>query len=134
MKPGARTPNRRRNGNHCFLLTDDALRQSVLHLEKLVALAFEHLVDRHARPTRHDGGDLIRRYRLFDQCALAFLRFDDGELLFKLRDFAVAKLARARQIAPALRLLELVTHAIEFFLELLRRAELLLLGLPARRQ
>ncbi len=45
----------------------------------------------------------------------------------------VAKLAGARQIALALRLLELVAQALELFLELLCRAELLLFGLPARR-
>ena len=69
-KPGTRAPNRSRDGDDRFLLTDDALRQRIFHLEKLVALAFEHLVDRHARPPRHDGRDLIRRHGLFDHGTL----------------------------------------------------------------
>src|SRR5271165_6242225 len=48
-----------------------------LHLEKLVALALQHLVDRHAGPAGHDLGDVIGGHRLVDQRAglALFLRF-----------------------------------------------------------
>ena len=35
---------------HGLLLPDDALAKRIFHLEQLVALAFEHLVDGHAGP------------------------------------------------------------------------------------
>ena len=33
--------------------------QRFLHVQQLVALAFEHLVDRHAGPARHHRGDVL---------------------------------------------------------------------------
>src|SRR5271166_356369 len=48
----ARAPHGRRDRGHGLLLADDALHDLLLHLEELLALAFEHLVDRHARPAR----------------------------------------------------------------------------------
>src|SRR6185437_7565209 len=130
LQTGTRAPHRRRNGYDGFLLPDDALRQRVLHLQELVALAFEHLVDRHARPARYDGRDLIRRYGLFDHRALAVLRFNRRDLFLEIRYEAVAKLARTRQVALALRLLEFVAQPLEFFLEFLGRAKLLFFSLP----
>jgi hypothetical protein len=42
-----------------LLLADHALAQLVFHAQQLLALAFQHLVHRHAGPARDDGGDLL---------------------------------------------------------------------------
>ena len=56
--------------------------------------------------------------------------FNRRDLFLEIRYEAVAKLARTRQVALALRLLEFVAQPLEFFLEFLRRAKLLFFGLP----
>ena len=48
-------PSTRRDG---FVLTDDAPAELVLHMQQLLALAFEHLVDRNAGPARDDLRDM----------------------------------------------------------------------------
>ena len=53
-----------------------------------------------------------------------------GELALELGDPAVGDLAGAREVAAALRHLELVAQTVELLLELLALGELLLLRLP----
>ena len=43
------------------------LRERLLHLEQLLALALQHLVDRDAGPARDDAGDVVGRHRLFHE-------------------------------------------------------------------
>ena len=69
-------------------LADDALADLLFHLQQLVALALEHLVDRHAGPARDDLRDMVGRHRLVDEMPRA-LRFGRGELLLELGDDAV---------------------------------------------
>ena len=84
------------------------LRELVLHVQQLLALAFEHLVDRDAGPARDDLRRCGRRHRLLDHvagsrpCASASF-----ELLLELRDDAVGELARLGEVAAPLRLVEL---------------------------
>ena len=107
---------------HRLLLADDALGQLVLHVEQLVALAFEHLVDRDAGPARDDLRDVVGRHRLLDQRRAApSVALRRRELLLELGDDAVGQLARALIFAAPLRLLELVARCVELLLELLRR-------------
>ena len=106
---------------------------AILHAQQLVALALEHLVDRHAGPARHHAGHHVRRHRLGHQ-HLAGLALDLGELLFQLGDDAVGQLAGALVLAAALGRGEIVAGGVELLLELLRVTELALLGLPALRQ
>ncbi len=119
---------------HGLLLADDALGQLVLHAQQLFLLAFEHAVDRHAGPARHDLRDVVGGDRLLHHGAALLLAFDLLELLFELRDAAIGQFAGALVLAFALRIGEFDAQLVELVLELLRAAELFLLGLPARGQ
>ena len=84
-----------------------------------------------AGPARHDVRDVVRRHGLLDHPAtLAVLGLGFGELLLQLRDPAIGKLARALELALALRDGEFVARLVELALEVGREPELLLLGLP----
>ena len=112
----------------------DALGELLLHLEQLLLLALEHLVDRHAGPARHHLGDVIGGDRLLHHRALIRIRLDPGELLLELGDTAIGQFARALVFAAALRVGELDPQLVELGLQLLRVGELALLGIPARGQ
>src|SRR6185437_5733041 len=99
--------------------------------EQLLALAFEHLVDRYAGPARDHAGNVLGGHRLVDH-AMALGRLRRLELAFEVRNDAIGELARAAPITPALHLLELDARLIELLLELLRAGELILLGAPLR--
>ena len=76
LQASAGAPDRGRNGVYRFVLADDPAHDFLLHLEELLAFAFEHLVDRDARPARDDLRDVIGGHRLVDQHAVALaLRF-----------------------------------------------------------
>ena len=60
--------------------------------------------------------------------------FGGLQLALEIGDDAVGELARAREIAAALRDLELLAGAVDLFLQLLRRLERFLLLVPARGQ
>ena len=64
LQAGAGAAHRGRDGLDRLALADDALAERLLHAQELLALALEHLVDRHAGPARHDPGDVVRRHRL----------------------------------------------------------------------
>ena len=111
------------------------LRDLVFHAQQLVALAFQHLVDRDAGPARHDRGDVLGRDLFLDTlAALDLVVLGFLELLLELGDHAVGQLARLGQLALALRDLELGARLVELLLDLLRIGELVLLRLPLRRQ
>src|SRR5262249_17153394 len=136
---GTGTADRSRDGSDRLFLADHALRERLLHAEQLVLLAFEHLVDRHARPARDDARDLIRRDSLLDHglaaAALgALLALQLLELLGELGNDGVLQLPGARIVAAADGLLQLIAALLELFLDLLGRAELGLLTLPAASQ
>jgi hypothetical protein len=59
-------------------LADHALGDLRLHLQQLLALAFEHLVHRDAGPARHDLGDQVRRHHLLRDRAA----FDSSSSIF----------------------------------------------------
>ena len=67
LQAGARAAHRVGDGVHRLVLADDALGELVLHAQQLVALAFQHLVDRNAGPARDDLRDVLGRHRLVDQ-------------------------------------------------------------------
>src|SRR5207244_1696824 len=50
LQPGARPAHRLRYRGDRLVLADDARPERLLHLQELLALAFEHLVDRDAGP------------------------------------------------------------------------------------
>ena len=107
------------------------LRERFLHAQQLLALAFQHLVDRDAGPAGDDLGHVVGRHRLFHHArAVAHgLRF--GELLLQPRNDAVGELARLRPVAGALRVGEAGAGLVELLLQLRGAAELVLLRLPA---
>ncbi len=123
LQSGARATHGPRNGGNRFRLTDNALTERRFHLQELLALTLEHLVDRNAGPARDDLRDMGFRHSLVDQstgCARALFHF--RELLFKLGNDAIGKFRRPLKLARALRLHEFVARTVEFFLELLRTA------------
>ena len=75
-----------------FGLADHALADLLLHLEQLLALAFEHAVDRNAGPARHDLRDVVGGDRLLDDGA-GVLALDVLQLLLKLGDAAIGQFA-----------------------------------------
>ena len=73
LQAGARAAHRGRHRLDRLGLADDALAELLLHAQQLLLLAFEHAVDRHAGPARHDLRDVIGGHRLLDHgAALAF--------------------------------------------------------------
>ena len=60
-RPARDAANRARHGLYRITLADHPLRQLVFHAQQLVALAFEHLVDRDAGPAGDDMGDVVGR-------------------------------------------------------------------------
>ena len=86
LQPSAGAANGGRHGGDRFLLAHDALAQRLLHLEQLVAFALEHPVDRHARPTRHDTGNVVGRHGLFEHRCAAIAAFERDELAFGIGD------------------------------------------------
>ncbi len=134
LQAGAGAPDRGRHRGDRLPLADDPPRDLLLHLEQLLALALEHLVDRHAGPARHDLGDVIGGHRLVHQRAGLALLLCFGEPLLKIRNRAVGEFTRFRVVALALRLRQRIAGGVEVFLELLGNADLVLLRLPARGQ
>ncbi len=85
-----------------FLLADHAVVQHLFHAQQLVALAFEHLVDRDAGPARNDLGDLLVGHAVLYQLEVLVLGFlGRGQLLFQLRQQAVLDLAHLGEILAA---------------------------------
>src|SRR3546814_6960834 len=62
----------RSHGLHGIGLADHALADFLLHLEQLLALALQHLVDWNAGPARDDRGDVLGRHFLAQHRARAF--------------------------------------------------------------
>ena len=69
LQAGAGAAHGGRDRLHGLALADDALGQILLHVQQLLALALEHLVDRHAGPARDDLRHVVGRHRLFHQAA-----------------------------------------------------------------
>ena len=65
LQAGAGAAHRGRHRLHGLGLADDALGELLLHVQQLLALAFEHAVDRNAGPARDDLRDVIGGHRLF---------------------------------------------------------------------
>src|SRR3972149_5307571 len=92
----ARAPDRVRDRDHRFGLANDALLELVFHVQELLALAGQHLLDRNAGPARHDLGDFLLADRLghqsFVRCAIEL-----GKLALEPGNHAIGKLAGARE-------------------------------------
>ena len=133
LQAGAGTPHRLRHRLHRFALTDDALRDLVFHPQQLVALSFEHLVDRNTGPARDDMSDVVGRDGLLDHRALAvFLRLCRGQLLLQFGDAAIGQFARLLELTAALGDRQFVARLVELLLQVRRQAELVLFGRPGR--
>ena len=131
LQPGARAPHGIADRGDRLVLADHPRVQLALHLEQLVALALEHAVDRHPGPARDDLRDVALGHVLLHH-VLGLGLLGLGEPRLELGDPAVGDLAGTRQIAAALRHLELVAQAVELLLQLLAFGVLLLLRLPLR--
>ena len=59
LQPGARAAQRVRDGLDRLVLADDALVEPLLHVDELLGLALEQLVDRDPGPAGDDGGDVV---------------------------------------------------------------------------
>ncbi len=111
-------------------MPDDALAEHLLHPEEFLALSFQHPVHRNAGPARHDIGDVVLGHFLAQQRILGLARGLD-ELLFELRNLAVGQLARLREIARALRLLQFDPRLVELLFQPRLGMDLVALVLPA---
>jgi hypothetical protein len=120
----------RGHGGDGGLLADHPAADHLLHLQQLLALAFQHLVDRmpvqrETTPAISSGVTSSRSMAVW----LALFRF--GDLPFELRDRAVGNLPGLREVARALRLVEFEPRGVELLLELALRLHLVALALPA---
>ncbi len=91
----------------------------LLHLEQLLLLAFEHLVDRHTGPARHHLGHVVGGHGLLNHGAIALAGLDRGQPLLKVRNPAIGQFAGALEFAAALRVGEFDTVLVELALQLL---------------
>ena len=106
------------NLSHGLMLPDDTGVQLVFHAQQLVALAFEHAIDRDARPARDHARDILFGHFLA-QHRTRRLALCLGQLALEFGNAAIGQLACPREIAIALRLFELDAQSVELFLELL---------------
>ena len=102
LQAGARAPHRGRHRLDGFGLADDTRADLLLHLQQLLALAFEHAVDRNAGPARHHLRDVARRHRFLDDGALRGLLLDRFQLALEVGNAAVGKFAGTLVVAVAL--------------------------------
>ena len=120
IEPRTRPANRvghRMNGG---LLPDHPAMEVILHAQKLLALAFQHLRRRDPRPAFDHRGDLLGPDGLFDHHALILGLLGFAQLLFELRDHTVGQLPRLGEIAFALGDLKLGPRVVELLLQLPR--------------
>ena len=118
-------------------LADHARGNRLFHLQELVALALEHLVDRDPGPPRHHLGHVVLVDRLADKFAFAgLLHFGFGCLqpLFQIRDDRIGKLACLFELAVALGLNQFAACVLKLFLQALRPVDPFLLAGPLIRQ
>src|SRR5664279_4577687 len=133
---GARTPDGVGHALNRFVLSNNALPQTVFHGDQLLYFAFQHLRHRNAGPLADDLGDVFLVH-LFLQHARLLAVHRGAELLdlrFELRQLAILDLRGAIVVALAGGLLLLQLQALD---ALFRRAHLgdgFLLLLPARLQ
>ncbi len=137
FKARTRTAHGVRDRFKRLFLADDPLAQTLFHGQKLLALAFKHLVDRHAGPAADHSRDLLFVHDLFDEGGRVIRGAVSGvfslfQLLFDLRDLAVFQLGRLAEIAAAFRIGEFGAQAIQPLLEFGRGGELVLLSAPGR--
>src|SRR5208282_2456823 len=100
-QPGARTADRIGYAFQRFVLPDDALPQTVLHVDQLLDFAFEHLRNRNASPLGDDAGNVFFIDFFFQHAMSGFavdLRGDFLQFLFSVADKPVADLRHTLQI------------------------------------
>ena len=134
LQSGARPAHRLRDRGDRLVLADDAGFQRLFHVQQLAALAFEHLLDRHPGPARHDRGDVLGGDRLLAHHPASLFGLGFGEPLFEVGDDAVGELAGPGPVAAALHLLQFDARLLQLLLQFLGAGQLLLLGLPLRGQ
>ncbi len=131
LQPGARPAYCTRNRTHSFGLPDNARGKSCLHLKQFFPFAFQHLVHGNTGPPRNNLRDMGCAHGFLNHSAIIIRLF--SQLLLKAGNHAIRKFTGSLQIAASLRLHQFVTCRVEFFLNLLRTTELLLVALPNRR-
>src|SRR5206468_2683924 len=116
-----------------LVLADHPAAQILFHVEELLALAGQHLVDRYPGPARYDAGNVLLGDGFLEHPP-GFGALDLLELALELGDDAVGQLARTAPVAAALHDFELGAGLVEMLLQFLRAGELVLLGPPWCRQ
>ena len=134
LQPGAGPANGVGDGRHRLVLADDAVVESLLHVQQARLLPLQHLVDGDAGPLRDDRGDVLLRHLLAQErpvlLGLFQLRGLGGRRLLQLGDAAEAQLGGAVQIAAPLRDLRLGLGGLDLLLQLAELGDELLLVLP----
>ena len=134
LQAGTRASQCVRNGLDRFVLADDPLVQTLLHVDQLLGLALEQPVDRDAGPARDDGGDVVLVYLLFHHRVLELRAVALRELAFQLRQLAVPNLGRAIEVSGALGAFVLRAQLVDALRDLLHAVERFFLVRPARRE
>ncbi len=128
---GTRTAHRVGDDLDRLFLAHHPLMQHVLHAQQLVALAFQHAVDRNAGPARDHLGDLLGGDPVLDQLELGVFRFlRRVQLLFQLRQLAVLQFAHAAEVLAPLRRFQFQLHLFDLLLDLGGALQRGLLRLP----
>ena len=121
-----------------FVLADDAMVQTVFHLDQLLDFAFHQPADGDVRPLADDVRDILL-VDFFLQHALALLQLGQLQLLvldlfLELRHAAVLQLRGLRVVAGALRPLNLDAQRFLILFQLARSLNRVFLLLPVRRE
>ena len=130
LQAGAGAANGLGHGLHRLALADDAPGDLVFHAKELVALAFQHLVDRNAGPARHHLRDILLRHR-FGVEAVVLLFLDSLELALQARNDSIGEFTSAGEVALALGHFHVAAGLVQLFLQRLDIGDLLLFLLPS---
>ena len=108
--------------------------ETLLHLEQLLDLAFEHLLHRNPGPARDDAGDVLV-IDLFLEEAVLLLQIDelgvlDIQVLLQLWQFAVLQPSRRLEVGHSLRPLGVEPELLELCLDVTNLLDQRLLLLP----
>ena len=136
LQAGARGAHGVGHGQNGLLLADDALAEALFHGDELFDFALHQLAHGYARPAADDLSDVLLSHFFLYECApvtgaLALLLLGRRASLLQLTDF-VLQSSRTLPISALCRLIQLDPLAVELFLGLGDRVELLQLRLPLR--
>src|SRR5580700_2406649 len=135
---GAGTADGVGDGQESFILADDALAETLFHLDELADFAFEHAGDGDAGPLADDAGDVLFVDFFFEETrgsgGAVLHGFEPFHLGFEFGQLAVLNLRGALEIAAAGLLLGFEAERLNLLLDVAEARDGLALLLPAGAQ